>query len=54
MVTYGHLRRPVTLTPNAERLAGELSQLVLRTKVGHGWDSNTQPSGYPTAVGSQF
>ena len=42
-------RRPVTLTPNAERLAVELSLPVLATymEVCHGWDSNTQPSAYP-------
>ena len=30
-VCYGHLRGPVTLTPNAERLAVELSLPVLKT-----------------------
>ena len=43
-VYYGHLRGPVTLTPNAERLAVELSLHVLTTWVCRCWDSNTQPS----------
>ena len=30
---YGHLRGPVTLTPNAERLAVELSLPVLNTQL---------------------
>ena len=42
----GHLRGPVTLTPNAERLAVELSLPVLTTRVCRGWDSNTQPSAF--------
>ena len=40
----GHLRGPVTLTPNAERLALELSLPVFSTLVLAGWDSNTKPS----------
>ena len=43
-VYNGHLRGPVTLTPIAERLAGELSLPVLTCQVCRGWDSNTQPS----------
>ena len=39
-----HLRRPVTLTCIAERLAVELSLPVLTNWVCRGWDSNTQPS----------
>ena len=42
-VYNGHLRGHVTLTPNVERLAVELSLLVLTTLVRRGWDSNTQP-----------
>ena len=40
----GHLRGPVTLAPNAERWAVELSLPVLTTYVCRGLDSNTQPS----------
>ena len=40
----GHLRGPVTLAPNAERLAVELSLPMLTTWNCRGWDSNTQPS----------
>ena len=36
----GHLRGPVTLTPNTKRLAVELSLPVLTTQGCHGWDSN--------------
>ena len=43
-VYNGHLRGPVTLIPTDERLAVELSLLVLMTGVCRGWDSNTQPS----------
>ena len=43
-VYNGHLRGPVTVTPNAERLAVELSLPVLTTWFCRGWDSNTQPS----------
>ena len=45
-VSNGHLRGPVTLAPNAERLAVELSQPILTTLVCNGWYSNTQPSAY--------
>ena len=45
-VYNGHLRRPVTLTPIAERLAVELSLPVFTILVNSGWDSNTQPSAY--------
>ena len=40
-VYNGHLRRPATLTPIAERLAMELSLSVFTCR---GWDSNTHPS----------
>ena len=40
----GHIRRPVTLIPIAERLAVEPSLPVFTTWVCSGWDSNTQPS----------
>ena len=43
-VYNGHLRRPVTLTPIAERLAVELSLPVFTTYVCRGWDWNTQRS----------
>ena len=43
-VYNGHFRGPVTLTPNAERLAVELSLPVFTSWVCRGWDSNTQPS----------
>ena len=43
-IMNGHLRGPVTLSPNAERLAVKLSLHVLTTKVCRGWDSNTQSS----------
>ena len=36
----GHLRGPLTLTPNDERLALP----VFTTSVCRGWDSNTRPS----------
>ena len=36
---------PRTLTPIADRLAVELSQLILTTNVFRGWDSSTQPCG---------
>ena len=39
-----HLRGPVTLTPNADSLAVEMSLPVLTTYACRGWDSNTQPS----------
>ena len=42
-VYNGHLWGPMTLTPVAERLAVELSQAVLTTKVCRSRDSNTQP-----------
>ena len=47
-VYNGHLRWSMTLTYIAERLAMELSQHVLTTKVCRGWDSNTlfQPSSF--------
>ena len=34
----------MTLTPNAQRLAVELSLPVLKTWICRGWNSNTQPS----------
>ena len=40
----GHLQWPVTLTPNAERLAVEKSLPVLTTYICRGWGSNIQPS----------
>ena len=40
----GHLRGPVTLTPNAEHLSVELSLPVLTTQASRGWYSNTPPS----------
>ena len=43
-VYNGHLQRPRTLTPIAERLAVELSLPVFTTKVCRNRDSNTQPS----------
>ena len=43
-IINGHLRGPVTLTPNAEQLAVELSLSFFTTDVCRGWDSNTQPS----------
>ena len=47
----GHLRGSMTLTPNAERLAVELSLPLLTTSVCRAWDSNTQPSAYgPNAL----
>ena len=43
--TVSHAKRgPVTLTPNAERLALELSLPVLTTELSRSWDSITQPS----------
>ena len=42
-VYNGHLRGPVTLTPDAERLAVVLSLPVLTNKTCRGWDSDTQP-----------
>ena len=42
-VYNGHLQGPKTLTPIAERLAVELSRPIFTTKVGRGWDLNTQP-----------
>ena len=41
-VYNGYLWGPVTLTPNAERMAVNLSLPVLTTEVCRGWDSNTQ------------
>mgnify|MGYP003690812615 CR=1 FL=1 len=43
-LSVGHLRGTVTLTPNAERLAVELSQPGFTTWDCRGWDSITQPS----------
>ena len=43
-VYNGHLRGPLTLTPNAERLATVLSLLVLTSNVCRHLDSNSQPS----------
>ena len=43
-VYNGHLRGPITLTPNAKYWAVELSLPVFITKVCRGWDVNTQPS----------
>ena len=43
-VYNGHLREPVTLTPNAERLAVELTTSFKDLQVCRGWGSNTQPS----------
>ena len=40
----GHLRRPMTLTPNAQRLGVELSLPAFTTSACRGWDPNTQPS----------
>ena len=42
----GNLRRPVTLTLIAERLAVELSLPVFTTLVCPGWDLKTQPSDF--------
>ena len=43
-VYNGHLRGPVTLTPNAECFVLELTIPVFTTKVCLSWDSNCQPS----------
>ena len=43
-VYNGHLRGPITLTPNAKCWEVELSLPVFITKVCRGWDVNTQPS----------
>ena len=43
-VNDGHLRGPVTLTPNAKRLAVGLSLPVFTTLICRGWDSTTSPS----------
>ena len=45
-VNNGHLRGPVTLAPNAERVAVRLSLPVLTILVCRGWDSKTQPSAW--------
>ena len=42
-VYNGHLRRPVTLTLNANRLALELLIPDLMTQGFRGWESNNQP-----------
>ena len=43
-VYNGQFRGPLTLTPNAERLAVELCLPVFATWVCGGWDSNIKPS----------
>ena len=53
-VYNGHLRGPVTLTLNAERLAVEPALPVVKTKVCRGWDSNTQPSACVANALNQF